>query len=93
MDPYAFILLNLMLSCLAATQAPIIMMSQNRQESKDPLRSEHYYRVNLIAELEIRQLHEKLDHLPINQWQRLMDIQELQIDLLEEGNAVDKRTG
>ena len=82
-DPYPFILLNLMLSCLAAMQAPIIMMSQNRQEAKDRLRSEHDYLVNLKAELEIRQLHEKLDHLLTNQWQRLMDVQELQMEMLE----------
>ncbi len=62
-DPYPFILLNLMLSCLAAIQAPIIMMSQNRQEAKDRMRSENDYQVNLKAELEIRHLHEKIDHL------------------------------
>ena len=62
-DPYPFILLNLVLSCLAAIQAPIIMMSQNRQESKDRLRSQHDYQVNLKAELEIRHLHDKIDHL------------------------------
>jgi uncharacterized membrane protein len=92
-DPYPFILLNLILSCLAALQAPVIMMSQNRQESKDRLRSEHDYRINLKAELEIRQLHEKLDHLLINQWQRLMDIQELQMELLEEGNRNNRQNG
>ena len=58
-DPYPFILLNLVLSCLAAIQAPIIMMSQNRQEAKDRLRSQHDYQINLKAELEIRHLHEK----------------------------------
>ncbi len=83
-DPYPFILLNLMLSCLAAIQAPIIMMSQNRQEAKDRLRSEHDYQVNLKAELEIRQLHEKIDHLLSHQWERLTQIQEIQLDLLSE---------
>jgi uncharacterized membrane protein len=83
-DPYPFILLNLVLSCIAAVQAPVIMMSQNRQEAKDRLRSEHDYRVNLKAELEIRHLHEKIDHLLLNQWQRLMEIQELQVELMEE---------
>jgi len=92
-DPYPFILLNLMLSCLAAIQAPIIMMSQNRQEAKDRLRSEYDYRVNLKAELEIRQLHEKLDHLLINQWQRMMDVQELQMELLEESIAANRING
>ncbi len=92
-DPYPFILLNLMLSCLAAMQAPIIMMSQNRQEAKDRLRSEYDYRVNLKAELEIRQLHEKLDHLLTSQWQRMMDVQELQMELLEEGIAVNRPKG
>jgi len=83
-DPYPFILLNLLLSCLAAIQAPIIMMSQNRQEAKDRLRSQHDYQVNLKAELEIRHLHEKLDHLLSHQWERLVQIQEIQLDLLAE---------
>ncbi len=83
-DPYPFILLNLILSCLAAIQAPIIMMSQNRQEAKDRLRAQHDYQVNLKAELEIRHLHEKMDHLLSHQWERLARIQEIQIDLLSE---------
>ena len=62
-DPYPFILLNLVLSCLAAIQAPVILMSQNRQEARDRLRSEQDYGINLKAELEIRHLHEKIDHL------------------------------
>lgn len=85
-DPYPFILLNLVLSCLAAIQAPIIMMSQNRQEAKDRLRSQHDYQINLKAELEIRHLHEKIDHLLSNQWERLTQIQEIQLDLLTEMN-------
>ncbi len=83
-DPYPFILLNLVLSCLAAIQAPVIMMSQNRQESKDRLRAENDYRVNLKAELEIRHLHSKIDLLLTHQWQRLLEIQQVQTDLLEE---------
>jgi uncharacterized membrane protein len=83
-DPYPFILLNLVLSCLAAVQAPVIMMSQNRQEAKDRLRSEHDYQVNLKAELEIRHLHEKLDHLLSHQWERLVEIQQVQLQLLAE---------
>ena len=83
-DPYPFILLNLVLSCLAAIQAPIIMMSQNRKEAKDRQRSEYDYQVNLKAELEIRLLHEKIDHLIINQNQRLIEIQQIQVDLLED---------
>jgi uncharacterized membrane protein len=83
-DPYPFILLNLVLSCLAALQAPVILMSQNRQESRDRLRAEYDYRVNLKAELEIRNLHEKMDHLLKNQWQRLLEIQEIQTELMEE---------
>jgi uncharacterized membrane protein len=83
-DPYPFILLNLILSCLAAIQAPIIMMSQNRQEAKDRLQAEYDYRVNLKAEVEIRHLHEKVDHLLIKQWQRLLEIQEIQTELMEE---------
>ncbi len=83
-DPYPFILLNLILSCLAAIQAPIIMMSQNRQETKDRLRSENDYRINLKAELEIRLLHEKLDHLIAKQWERLSEIQQIQTELLHD---------
>ena len=86
-DPYPFILLNLILSCLAALQAPIIMMSQNRQEAKDRVRSEHDYQVNLKAELEIRHLHEKVDHLLSHQWERLVQIQELQLELLADLGA------
>jgi uncharacterized membrane protein len=83
-DPYPFILLNLVLSSLAALQAPIIMMSQRRQETKDRLRSENDYRVNLKAELEIRQLHEKMDHQLAQQWNKLAELQQIQIELLEE---------
>ncbi len=83
-DPYPYILLNLVLSCLAAIQAPIIMMSKNRQEAKDRVRSQHDYQVNLKAELEIRHLHEKVDHLLSHQWDRLVQIQELQLELLSE---------
>lgn len=83
-DPYPFILLNLILSCLAAIQAPIIMMSQNRQEAKDRARATHDYQVNLKAELEIRQIHQKLDHLLSHQWERLVEIQQVQLELLSE---------
>ncbi len=83
-DPYPFILLNLLLSCLAAVQAPIIMMSQNRLEAKDRLRSENDYKVNLKSEIEIRTLHEKVDHLLQDQWTKIVKIQEMQIELLED---------
>ena len=83
-DHYPFILLNLCLSCLAAIQAPIIMMSQNRQEAKDRMRSEHDHVVNLKPELEIRHLHEKLDHLIMYQWQRLLEIQQVRTELMQE---------
>ncbi len=83
-DPYPFIFLNLVLSCLAAIQAPIIMMSQKRQEDRDRESSMHDYQVNLKAELEIRNLHQKLDHLMSHQWERLLELQELQMELLEE---------
>jgi len=86
-DPFPYILLNLVLGFMAAMQAPIIMMSQNRQEAKDRLRSEHDYRVNLKSELEIRMLDEKVDHLLLSQWQRLLEIQQLQIDLMNETNS------
>ena len=80
-DPYPFILLNLVLSCLAAIQAPIIMMSQNRQEAKDRARGEHDYKINLKAELEIRLLHEKIDHLLLDQNRKLLEIQQTQNDM------------
>jgi uncharacterized membrane protein len=83
-DPYPFILLNLILSCLAAIQAPIIMMSQNRQESKDRQRAEQDYKINLKAELEIKLLSEKIDYLLIHQNKKLLEIQEVQIDYLED---------
>ncbi len=83
-DPYPFILLNLVLSCIAALQAPLIMMSQRRQEEKDRLRARNDYRVNLKAELEIRQLHEKIDHLLLRQWERLAEMQQLQLETIEE---------
>ncbi len=83
-DPYPFILLNLILSCLAAIQAPIIMMSQNRKEDRDRKRSEHDYKINLKAELEIRLLHEKMDHLLIHQNKRFVEIQQIQMDLMED---------
>ncbi|CAN5295552.1 hypothetical protein BH09BAC1_BH09BAC1_12790 [soil metagenome] len=83
-DPFPFILLNLILSCLASLQAPIIMMSQNRQEDKDRIRSEHDYQVNLKAELEIQQLHEKVDHLILKQGQRMLEIQEVQVSLMQQ---------
>ncbi|MGV1824572.1 DUF1003 domain-containing protein [Agrobacterium vitis] len=82
-DPYPYILLNLLLSCVAAMQAPIIMMSQKRQEEKDRQRAENDYMINLRAELEIRQLHEKIDHQMAHQWARLAELQQIQIDLLE----------
>jgi len=83
-DPYPFILLNLVLSCLAAIQAPIILMSQNRQDAKDRLRSDYEYRVNLKAELEIRHLHQKLDHFLKREWQTLLEIQQIQVELMKE---------
>jgi uncharacterized membrane protein len=90
-DPYPYILLNLVLSCLAAVQAPIIMMSQNRQEARDRLRAENDYQVNLKAELEIRHLHEKLDYLIRNQWERLMEVQQIQVELMNELGRIGQR--
>ena len=83
-DPYPYILLNLCLSMLAAIQAPIIMMSQNRQEDRDRLRAENDYQVNLKAELEIRMIDEKLDHLMHNQWQSMLEIQQIQMEMIED---------
>ena len=82
-DPYPFILLNLLLSCLAAIQAPIIMMSQNRVEAKDRTRSEHDYKINLKSELEIQLLHKKIDHLLIHQNKRLLEMQRIQAEMME----------
>jgi uncharacterized membrane protein len=83
-DPYPYIFLNLILSCMSAIQAPIIMMSQNRQDAKDRARATHDYQVNLKSELEVHQIHQKLDHLLSHQWDRLLEIQELQLELLKE---------
>lgn len=82
-DPYPFILLNLILSCIAALQAPVIMMSQNRQEEKDRDRAKNDYMINLKSELEIRLLHEKIDHLIIQQEEALIQMQQQQIERLE----------
>jgi uncharacterized membrane protein len=82
-DPYPYILLNLFLSMLASIQAPIILMSQNRQAQKDRLNAEHDYEVNLKAELEIMLLHEKIDLLRESQWLELISIQKEQLGLLE----------
>jgi uncharacterized membrane protein len=81
-DPYPFILMNLILSCIAALQAPIIMMSQNRQEEKDRQRSENDYLINLKAELEIRALHQKVDLLLEEQIKILFESQAKQLELL-----------
>ena len=83
-DPYPFILLNLILSCLAALQAPVIMMSQNRQEEKDRERAKKDYMINLKSEMEIRILHEKLDHLIMHQQQELLEIQKVQIEMMND---------
>ena len=92
-DPYPYILLNLFLSMLAAIQAPIILMSQNRQAEKDRVNAEHDYQVNLKAELEIMMLHEKIDMLREKQWLELMAVQTEQIKLLsrliEQKNNID----
>jgi uncharacterized membrane protein len=89
-DPYPFILLNLILSCLAALQAPVIMMSQNRAEERDRMRAENDYKINMKAEIEIKILHEKMDHLINNQWQKLLEIQQIQIELMEEMRKLSK---
>lgn len=83
-DPYPFILLNLILSCLAALQAPVIMMSQNRQEDRDRERAKKDYLINLKSELEIRTLHEKIDHLIIHQQKDILEIQQYQSEMMNE---------
>ena len=82
-DPYPFILLNLVLSTLAALQAPVIMMSQNRQAEKDRMEAKQDYEINLMAELEIRDLHDKMDALRYKQWHELWHMQQRQLELLE----------
>jgi uncharacterized membrane protein len=82
--PYPYILLNLCLSCLAALQAPIIMMAQNRQAARDRAQADQDFRINLQAEISILNLHEKVDHLLLAQWERLIELQQMQIDLMEE---------
>lgn len=83
-DPYPYILLNLILSCIAALQAPVIMMSQNRQEAKDRERAENDYLINLKAEIEVRNLHQKIDLSIVDQYQHLCEIQQRQIELLSD---------
>lgn len=89
-DPYPFILLNLILSCIAAMQAPVIMMSQNRQEEKDRERAKKDYMINLKSELEIRMLHEKIDHLIIYQQQEVIEVQKVQVQMMTD---ILKRVG
>jgi len=86
-DPFPFILLNLMLSTIAALQAPIIMMSQNRKEEKDRQRAINDYLINLKSEIEVRNLHQKLDLLIADQMKTLFEIQKMQMDLMEEIKA------
>ena len=83
-DPYPFILLNLILSCIAALQAPVIMMSQNRQEEKDRDRAKKDYMINLKSELEVRTLHEKVDHFVLVQQLELIEFQKVQIEMMED---------
>ena len=93
-DPYPFILLNLLLSCLAALQAPVIMMSQNRQEEKDRDRSKKDYMINLKSEIEIRTLHEKIDHFIMDQQQELLELQKNQIEMMTDIlKQVEKKNG
>ena len=92
-DPYPFILLNLFLSALAAVQAPVIMMSQNRKEEKDRRRAINDYLTNLKAEIEIRNMHQKLDLLIVEQMKTLFDIQKVQVELMEDiKTVIDKPT-
>ncbi len=83
-DPYPFILLNLILSCIAALQAPVIMMSQNRQEEKDRERAKKDYMINLKSELEVRTLHEKIDHFVMDQQMELFELQKVQIEMMQD---------
>ena len=89
-DPYPFILLNLVLSCVAAIQAPIILMSQNRQGDKDRQQAAHDYEVNLKAELEIMQLHERLEQLRTGELGKLLELQDRQMEILESLRSLGK---
>lgn len=89
-DPYPYILLNLVLSCIAALQAPVIMMSQNRAAVRDRLHAENDYKINLKAELEIRHIQEKIDHLLKHQSQYIAEIQQIQMDLLQQISHIKK---
>lgn len=84
LDPFPYVLLNLILSCLAALQAPVILMAQNRAAARDRLQADHDYQVNLKTELEVAALHAKLDHLMRAQWDALLDVQNVQIRILEQ---------
>jgi uncharacterized membrane protein len=90
-DPYPYILLNLILSCLAALQAPVIMMSQNRMSEKDRVQAKHDYEVNIKAELEIFQLQKKINELRERDWTSLIEMQQRQIELLESLNQMQQR--
>lgn len=90
-DPYPYILLNLALSCLAAIQAPIILMSQNRRGIRDRMEADEDFKVNLKAELEVAALHEKIDHLLVVQWERMVEIQQTQLELLNELTQRERR--
>ncbi len=95
-DPFPYVLLNLVLATVATIEAPIIMMSQNRQSKKDRLRDEEGYRTNARAEYEIKHLHEKLDYFLLKEWQRLLEIQRIQTDLIQEladSGKMDKKRG
>ncbi len=84
LDPFPYIFLNLVLSCLAAIQAPVIMMSQNRQQQRDQMRGDNDYKVNMKAEIEVRAINEKVDKLLNDQWKHLLEIQQMQMDMIQE---------
>ncbi len=83
-DPYPFTLLNVILSCVAALQAPIILMAQNRIAIKENIRAQHDYEIDLKSEMELASLHEKIDHLLNTQWQLMIDLQKVQLDILRD---------
>ena len=91
-DKFPYILLNLALSCLAAIQAPIILMSQNRQTDRDRVEADNDYEVNVKSEVEIHLLHEKIDYLMASKWQHLIELQQLQIELLQEITQQNQKT-
>ena len=90
-DPYPYILLNLILSCIASVQAPLIIMSQRRMEERDRTRAESEYQINLKAEIGVRNLNEKMDHMLFKQWEKTMELQKIMFELMKEISEINHK--